>query len=324
MQAFLRTSTFGAKKEMERKRNYSIVVISLLIIVCIFFPVSPAEALIVGIVCGALGWTFQPLASKSTVLLKWAIVLMGFGMQLTEVLTIGVNGLPYTFAFVILTFLIGFALNKILKVEGKTALLIIGGTAICGGSAIAALSPILKAKEKQVSIALILVFLLNAMALFIFPFIGNHLGMSQTAFGEWAAIAIHDTSSVVGASETYGKEALRVGVSLKLLRTLFIIPISMLVAIYYNKNENHITGKMKVPWFIIGFIVSLMLANLIPHFTPIGNALFDAGRKGLIIALLLLGSMINFKELMKASWKSFALAIILWLIIGSLSLFILK
>lgn len=213
---------------------------------------------------------------------------------------------------------LGIVLGKLLKVEKNTSLLIASGTAICGGSAIAAVAPIINSKNYQTSFALIVIFVLNAIALFIFPVIGHKLGLSQEAFGNWAAIAIHDTSSVVGAGAIYGEKALQVATTVKLIRALWIIPLSLIIA-FINKSEDK--KSIKIPWFILFFVLAIIFANMFPSMQSSYDHFSWLGKRGMVVALFLIGSNITIGEIKKSGPRSFILGILLWIIISLGSLF---
>lgn len=291
-----------------------------LVIALCFLPfVSPSIALFLGILLSLIGIKsprFQQYTSKT---LQISIVFLGFGMNLTQVISASKNGFVETVISVVTIMVCGIFLGKLLKVEKNISLLIASGTAICGGSAIAAIAPIINSKNYQNSFALVVVFVLNALALFLFPMIGHKLGLSQELFGNWAAIAIHDTSSVVGAGASYGEEALQIATTVKLIRTLWIIPLSIVIAIF-NKGDKK---KIKFPWFILLFVLAIVFANYFPtlessyaHFTWLG-------KRGMIIALFLIGSSISINQIKQSGAKSFVLGIALWLLISVGSLFLL-
>ena len=238
-------------------------------------------------------------------------------MSLSAVITTSKTGFFETVISVTAVMLLGILLGKLFNVEKNIALLIASGTAICGGSAIAAVAPILNSKSYQISFALIVVFLLNAVALFLFPFIGHQLGLSQETFGNWAAIAIHDTSSVVGAGAVYGEKALQVATTVKLIRALWIIPLSLIIA-FMNKNGEK--KSVKIPWFILLFVVAIIFANIFHDFRESYIHFSWLGKRGMVIALFLIGSNITVSEIKKSGPRSFALGICLWAIItvGSL------
>lgn len=252
-------------------------------------------------------------------ILQWSIVLMGFGMSLEKVIETSQTGVLLTAASVILTFFFGLGLGYLYKVERNTTMLIASGTAICGGSAIAAVSPIIDAKNNQITFALTVIFVLNAVALFIFPVIGQALNMSQENFGYWSAIAIHDTSSVVGAGAAYGKEALEVATTVKLTRTLWIIPLSFIV-LFLNRKENK-TNKIKIPWFILYFVIAIVIAYFLPQYQETYNHINWLGKKGMVLALFLIGTSFSIEDLKTAGLKSFLLGISLWIIISLGTLF---
>ena len=287
---------------------------------CFIPSVTPPIALAMGILLVVLKienpYNIKKYTSR---LLQYSIVLMGFGMSLMKVLETSKNGVMLTVASVILTFGIGMLLGKAFKVEKNTTTLISSGTAICGGSAIAAISPIIGAKNNQISFALTVIFVLNAVALFIFPIIGHSLNMSQENFGYWSAIAIHDTSSVVGAGAAYGEKALEIATTVKLTRTLWIIPLSFLV-LFLNKSNTH-TNKIKIPWFILYFVIAIIIAYLIPQGKEVFSVLNYIGRKGMVLALFFIGTSFSLQDLKSAGTRSFALGISLWLIISLGTLF---
>ncbi len=302
---------------MRKKLSFLYLVVPL---VCMMSYITAPMALFAGIVLAFLKIE-KPFEFKrySSPLLQYSVVLMGFGMSLQQVIDVSSKGILLTACSVLLVFLVGLLLGKILKVDRKTTMLISSGTAICGGSAIAAVSPIIKAKDNQISFALTVVFVLNAVALFIFPYLGRVLGMSESDFGYWAAIAIHDTSSVVGAGSAYGAEALQTAVAVKLARTLWIIPLSLLV-VFINRKDDSGKGKIKIPWFILYFVIAILLAALLPQLSEVFGALAFLGKRGMVVALFLIGSGFCFEDLKKAGAKSFALGILLWLVIGAGSL----
>ena len=291
-------------------------------IVFCFLPLaSPALALLLGIVFSLLGIRQQSLHHYSAKILQWSIVLLGFGMSLGEVLTTSRSGIIETVISVGVVMTLGVLLGRLFKVEKNIALLIATGTAICGGSAIAAVAPILRSKDYQNSFALIVVFVLNAVALFLFPFVGHKLGLSQEVFGNWAAIAIHDTSSVVGAGASYGEKALQVATTVKLIRALWIIPLSLFIA-FFNKGEGR--GPIKFPWFILYFVFAILLANLFPQFGATYDHFHWLGRRGMVVALFLIGANISIGEIKQSGFRSFALGIVLWAIIAVGSLLLLN
>lgn len=287
------------------------------IVLCLMPFISPAIALAIGIVLSLMGIRHESIGKYTSLSLQASIVLMGFGMNLLQVIDASKSGFFLTAVSVIFVMSAGLLLAKMLKVNSKIGVLISAGTAICGGSAIAAVSPVIKAENYQISFSLIVVFVLNAIALVIFPVIGHSLGLSQEVFGNWAAIAIHDTSSVVGAGATYGDEALQIATTVKLIRALWIIPLSIAIA-FLQKDKS--AGKIKFPWFIGLFVLSILIAYLFPSAAETYSHLSWLGRRGMVIALFLIGSNISLAEARNAGARSFVMGVILWVLIGVVSL----
>ncbi|MBO7229221.1 MAG: putative sulfate exporter family transporter [Bacteroidales bacterium] len=298
---------------MRKKLSFLYLLLPLL---CMCSFVTAPMALFCGILLAFLKIE-RPFEFKkySSPLLQYSVVLMGFGMNLQQVIEVSSKGIVLTACSVLLVFLFGMLLGRLLKVDRNTAMLISSGTAICGGSAIAAVSPIIKAKDNQISFALTVVFVLNALALFIFPPIGRALNMSEVDFGYWSAIAIHDTSSVVGAGAAYGPDALQTAVTVKLARTLWIIPLSFLV-LFINRKHDSNKGKVKIPWFILYFVVAILIAFLLPQFSELYTNLAFLGRRGMVVALFMIGCGFSFEDLKKAGWRSFVLGVLLWILIA--------
>lgn len=292
-----------------------------IVIALCFMPfISPAIALLIGLIFSFIDIKHPTLYKYTSKTLQVSIVLMGFGMSLSDVIASSKTGFIETIISVTVVMFLGIVLGKLLKVEKNTSLLIASGTAICGGSAIAAVAPIINSKSYQTSFALIVVFVLNAVALFIFPVIGRQLGLSQEAFGNWAAIAIHDTSSVVGAGAIYGEKALQVATTVKLIRALWIIPLALIIA-FVNKSEDK--KSIKFPWFILFFVLAIIFANLFPSLQSSYDHFSWLGRRGMVVALFLIGSNITVSEIKKSGPRSFILGITLWIIISVGSLFFL-
>lgn len=298
---------------MKKKLSFLYLLLPLL---CMCSFVTAPMALFCGILLAFLKIE-RPFEFKkySSPLLQYSVVLMGFGMNLQQVIEVSSKGIVLTACSVLLVFLFGMLLGRLLKVDRNTAMLISSGTAICGGSAIAAVSPIIKAKDNQISFALTVVFVLNALALFVFPPIGKALNMSEVDFGYWSAIAIHDTSSVVGAGAAYGPDALQTAVTVKLARTLWIIPLSFLV-LFINRKHDANKGKIKIPWFILYFVVAILIAFLLPQFSELYTNLAFLGRRGMVVALFMIGCGFSFEDLKKAGWRSFVLGVLLWIVIA--------
>ena len=292
------------------------------VVICFcFLPfVSPAVALCIGIVFSFLGIRHDSIHRYTSRVLQVSIVLLGFGMGLEEVITASKSGFVQTLISVSLVMTGGIVLGRLLRVEKNTTLLIAAGTAICGGSAIAAVAPIIKSENYQNSFALIVVFVLNAIALLLFPFIGQRLELSQEIFGNWAAIAIHDTSSVVGAGAIYGEKALQVATTVKLIRALWIIPLSIVLA-FFSKNGDK--RSIKFPWFILLFVAAIFFANIFPAFESSYAHFSWLGRRAMVVALFLIGSNITLHQIKQSGTRCFLLGITLWVVTAVFSLFLL-
>lgn len=284
--------------------------------------VSSAQALIAGVAVAIIfGNPYIEKTRKITAsLLGLSVAGMGAGMDLAVVGKVGLQGVGYTVAGISLTLLLGTLLGKLFKVEKDTSILVTVGTAICGGSAIAAVAPVIRAKNEEVSVALGTVFLLNAMALFIFPPLGHFFELSQNQFGLWSALAIHDTSSVVGASMQYGAEALQVGTTVKLARALWIIPVAFLIGTLYKKNSDGQKVKAKRPWFILWFIMAAALVTFVPSLQPAGHVVSDVAKRFLVLTLFLIGLSLSKETLKKVGIKPFLQGVGLWIIVSSATL----
>lgn len=282
--------------------------------------VTPPVALFLGLtfalLCGQAYPKFNKKVSKK--LLQYSVVGLGFGMNLHASLASGKEGMMFTIISVIGTMLIGMFIGwKVLKVNRDTSYLISSGTAICGGSAIAAVGPVIKAKDSDMSVALATIFVLNAIALFIFPVLGRWLELSQQEFGTWAAIAIHDTSSVVGAGAAYGEEALQVATTIKLTRALWIIPLALVTSIIFKNGGK----KINIPWFIFWFIVAILLNTYVLDTVPeVGQAIAGIARKGLIITMFFIGASLSTDVLKAVGVKPLIQGVMLWVIISVSSL----
>ena len=262
----------------------------------------------------------------STKVLSYAIILLGFGFNLNNILKAGMAGLGYTVISIAGSLILGLAIGKMFNNEGKISTLISAGTAICGGSAIAAIAPIIRSSHEQTAVAMGAVFLLNGIALLLFPLIGHSLHLSQHQFGLLAALAIHDTSSVVGSCMSYGQESLMVGTTVKLVRALWIIPVSIIIAMVYSRSKNAEVGagKTKKPWFILWFICASLLVTLIPSLTALGAELKHFGESLFMVALFLIGYNVSIANLKAVGIKVLLQAIILWVIVSILVILALK
>ena len=280
---------------------------------------NSAIALLLGITFGLIFNNYWSSFSKnySKKILNISIIGLGFGLNLHEAISVSKDGFLITLITISTVFVLGFILYKILKTDKNTSLLISSGTAICGGSAIAAISSVINPKANQISIALVIVFILNAVALILFPILGNLLNLSQYQFGLWSAIAIHDTSSVVGAAKTFGDEALEIATTVKLSRTLWIFPVAIIISLFQKKTNQ---SKIKFPFFIIGFIVAMVIATYYPQGENVYSIITTISKQLLCVSLFMIGSLINFKSFKEAGIKTMAFAIILWIAISIISL----
>lgn len=314
------------------QRNNKTIYAALLIVLCVFMLldyipgcsavsswVTPPVALFLGLAFALLCGQAHPKFNKklSKYLLQYSVVGLGFGMNIQAALASGKEGMEFTIISVVGTMLIGwFVGRKLLKVDRDTSYLISSGTAICGGSAIAAVGPVLKAKDSEMSVALGTIFILNAIALFIFPAIGHALNMSQHEFGTWAAIAIHDTSSVVGAGQAYGEEALQVATTIKLTRALWIIPLAFATSFIFKSKGQ----KISIPWFIFFFVLAMVVNTYLLGTTEtgiqVGNAINGFARKTLTITLFFIGASLSRDVLKAVGIKPLVQGIVLWVIIS--------
>ena len=293
-------------------------IIFIVAIICCFTPfIDPPLALLIGfIIAQTIGHPFIQFNQKATSwLLKISVIGLGFGMNIHHAIEAGKSGLLFTFFSITLTLLFGWLIGKWMKVDGKTSFLISSGTAICGGSAIAAVSPIVNADAKQMSVALGTVFILNSVALLIFPTIGQWLNLSQHQFGLWCAIAIHDTSSVVGASAKYGHEALQIATTIKLERALWIIPLSI-ITVLFSKGE---TKKISIPYFIGFYILAMCIGTYFPEYDTQYSLLVLLAKKGLTVTLFLIGAGLSIDAIKSVGVKPLLQGVALWVLISVVS-----
>jgi len=283
--------------------------------------ISPPIALCAGIIFGLS--LEHPYASDSRALAKFllqaSVVALGFGMNLHEVLKAGRSGFIYTALGIGFAMAAGFLIGKLVSVRSKISYLISAGTAICGGSAIAAIGPILQAGDEEMAVALGTVFILNSIALFIFPSIGAHLYLSQSQFGLWSALAIHDTSSVVGAASRYGNEALVIATTVKLARALWIVPLALATA-----AVRHSRSKVQIPWFIFLFCLAALINTYGPQEPRLSQMFFQLGRLGLTVTLYLIGTGISRATLKEVGWRPLAQGVLLWILVGVTSLYFIR
>ena len=290
-----------------------------MLLVCVSGLISPPIALVLGLIAANIsGNPFLRFNAKAiNVLLQLSVIGLGFGMNVNSAISAGKTGFFFTIASIFSTLVLGLFLGKWLKVDRKTSHLISCGTAICGGSAIAAIVPVIKSDEKQTSVALGVIFILNSVALFLFPAIGHWLDLSQQEFGLWCAIAIHDTSSVVGAANKYGPEALQIATTVKLARALWIIPVALITAMVFRTKSS----KIKIPYFIGVFILAMVLNTYVPQTALVAPYLVSLAKIGLTVTLFLIGAGLSYTVLKSVGIKPLLQGVALWACIAITTLF---
>ena len=297
----------------------------ILLIIFILTPYgSPPLALALGLAMAlTVGNPFPNLEGKATrMLLQSSVVLLGFGMNLKSIYEAGKDGIVLTIATIFGTLALGYLIGRLLKVRGRISALISTGTAICGGSAIAAAAPGIEAEPEEISISLGTVFVLNAIALFLFPVIGHGLGMTQHQFGIWSAIAIHDTSSVVGAATAYGSEALATATTVKLARALWIAPVALLLMLLYRRRYPNARAKIAIPWFILLFLLAVVARTYAPLWVEpsIFDSLVNLAKAGMTVTLFLVGASLSLESIKTTRWRPLFQGAILWIIVSIVSL----
>ena len=305
-------------KILDRTITTRELIFLLAFVFCLSPLITPPIALLMGLIIAQfIGHPYLHLNHKAThILLQISVVGLGFGMNVNHAMKAGKEGILFTVISIIGTLVIGFFMGNFLKIEKKTSYLISAGTAICGGSAIAAISPVIKAEEKQISVALGTIFILNSIALVLFPVIGHHLNLSQNQFGLWCAIAIHDTSSVVGAASKYGPEALEIATTVKLARALWIIPVAFFSTLLF-KNKS---SKLKIPYFIGLFVLAMMANTYSALLQEYSSYLVAIAKAGLTVTLFLIGCGLSKKILQSVGIKPLLQGVVLWLIISAAAL----
>lgn len=309
---------------MKKAIYYGLIAIIAIALSLDFFPaterfvtwMAPPVALLLGLTYALTFGNVNPKLNKvmSKYLLQYSVVGLGFGMTLHSAVASGKEGMLFTIISVIGTMVLGWLIGKyIFKLDRDISYLISSGTAICGGSAIAAVGPVIKAQESQMSVALGVVFILNAIALFIFPPIGRALELTQSDFGFWAAIAIHDTSSVVGTGETYGPEALKVATTVKLTRALWIVPLTLITSLVFKSKEQ----KIAIPRFIIFFVIAILINTyLLGDYPEIGQTISLIAKQTITLSLFFIGAGLSRDVLKSVGLKALLLGVSLWLIIS--------
>ena len=297
------------------------IVFILALILCLSGWISPPVALSLGIIFGLSMRHPYALFSRSAarILLQVSVVALGFGMNLHEIVKAGRSGFIYTALGISFSLVVGLALGKFLRISGNASYLITAGTAICGGSAIAAIGPILHADDEEMAVSLGTVFILNSIALLAFPPIGNILHLTQSQFGLWAALAIHDTSSVVGAAAKYGAQALVVGTTVKLARALWIVPLALVTAAVKRSKT-----RVPLPWFILFFCLAAVVNTYIPAFGNFDGWAFSAGRLGLTATLFLIGTGISLATVKSVGWRPLLQGVLLWIMVATVTLYLIR
>lgn len=297
----------------------------ILLVILVLTPYgSPPVALAIGLAFALIvGNPFPDISGKPTrLLLQFSVVLLGFGMNLRSIYEAGKDGILLTVITIFGTLGLGYILGRILKVRGRISALISTGTAICGGSAIAAAAPGIEAEPEQISISLGTVFVLNAIALFLFPFIGHQLELTQHQFGLWSAIAIHDTSSVVGAAAAYGSEALATATTVKLARALWIAPVALLLMFLYRRRYPNAKAKVAMPWFILLFFLAVAVRTYAPLWVQpsVFDALVNLAKAGMTVTLFFIGASLSLDSVLTTRWRPLLQGTILWVVVSVVSL----
>jgi uncharacterized integral membrane protein (TIGR00698 family) len=291
------------------------------VILCLTPIISAPLALLLGIIIAqVVGNPYSGIIQKYKVtprLLQYSVVGLGFGMNIHNAVQAGKQGVLFTIITILGTLILGAILGLMMKTDRKTSHLISCGTAICGGSAIAAIAPVIRADETQISVSLGIVFILNAIALFIFPIIGHKLHLTDAQFGLWSAIAIHDTSSVVGAATAYGgSDTINYATTVKLARALWIIPLALFTALFFKEGKQ----KTKIPYFIAFFILAMLINTYVPLVNTQSKLLVSIAKAGLVLTLFLIGAGLSMKTIKSVGIKPMLQGVILWIAIASVSL----
>jgi uncharacterized integral membrane protein (TIGR00698 family) len=289
------------------------------LIFCVTPFASAPVALFLGVVLALFaGNPIESYNSQiSKKLLQISVIGLGFGMNINAAIKSSADGFLFTIAIIAITMTAGFIIGKYLKIDKNISTLISSGTAICGGSAIAAVSTAINSKDEETAVSIGTVFILNAVGLFLFPMIGHYLNMSQESFGMWSAIAIHDTSSVVGAAQSYGDKALAIAINVKLTRALWIIPLVFAI-ILVTRNRN---SKIQIPWFIGGYVLAMLISSYVPEIKELSAGVAYAAKKLLTVTLFFIGAGITRSNLKKVGVKPLLMGVILWILIGVISFY---
>lgn len=297
-------------------RNYGVFTIGALM--CFTPWVSSPIALTLGFLLTSFGFVPHtiPLTKITKKLLSYSIIGLGFGINIDQAITATENGFGIIVTTIFSTLILGTLIAKKIGLDRETGHLIASGTAICGGSAIAAVAPAINAKDHAVAMALAVVYVLNSVALFLFPVLGHVLDLSQAQFGTWAAIAIHDTSSVVGAAQAYGEESLQIATTLKLARALWIVPVAFISALMFKSDSKKIT----IPFFILFYCAAIVFTDQVPQFSDLYHGIYSFAKQTLVLCLFLIGCGISVSKLKSAGPKPMLFGISLWVVISISSL----
>ena len=302
-------------------RSLALAIYALGILFCFTPWASPGLALGLGLTFALL--TDNPYRESGAAYVRWllqgSVVLLGFGVDLGAVLRVGAHGLLFAAITIFATFTLGYWLARLLDINRKTSLLISAGTAICGGSAIAAVGSAVDADRSEMSVAMGTVFLLNAVALYLFPLLGHLLGLNQAQFGTWAGIAIHDVSSVAGAASSYGESALHVATIVKLSRVLWILPVTFAAAAFFPL-EGQPRGRVTVPWFILGFLLASALGSFLPVLHPALPWLSRVAKTGFAATLFCIGASLSRAAIRQVGYKPLLQGLCLWFFISGAAL----
>jgi uncharacterized integral membrane protein (TIGR00698 family) len=302
-------------------RPLALVIYAAGILFCFTPWASPGVALALGLAFALL--LDNPYRESGSRYVKWllqtSVVLLGFGVDLAAVLRVGAHGILFAAVSIFATFTLGYWLARLLRINLKTSLLISAGTAICGGSAIAAVGSAVDADKSEMSVAMGTVFLLNAVALFLFPVLGHVLGLTQGQFGTWAGIAIHDVSSVTGAASAYGEQALQVATIVKLSRVLWILPVTF-VAVFFFPRAGKARARISVPWFILGFLLASALGSFLPMLHPAVPGLARIAKIGFAATLFCIGASLSRSAIRQVGYKPLLQGVCLWLFISCAAL----
>lgn len=308
---------------MTISRRLACFLLPLGALLCLHPAVSSAAALVAGITLAlTLGNPYLERTKKLTPrILALSVVGLGFGLNLMVIAEVGVKGIGYTVVGIVSTMLFGLWLGRRLKIDRDASLLVTAGTAICGGSAIAAVASVIRSRSQDTSVALVTVFLLNALALVVFPPVGHYFDLTQTQFGLWSALAIHDTSSVVGATLQYGAEALAVGTTVKLARALWIIPLALALGFARGREQAAgQAGSFKKPWFILGFVMAAALMTWVPSLHPVGHWIEVVAKRALVLTLFLIGANLTRETVKAVGYRPLVQGATLWVCVSVLTL----